>query len=102
MFLTKTFMTLPKLASLLIKLQSSFVDRSLGRSIAEQRTNFVVNKTMAGRWGWELIDETGNVLCRSTTDFVRQEQAVACARLVQCVAAESPVKDKDGREVEDV
>jgi hypothetical protein len=102
MFLTKTFMTLPKLASLLSRLQFSFVDRSHGGAIAEQRTYFVVHKTKAGRWCWELNDETGSALCRSTTEFVRQEQAIASARLVQCLAAESVLTDKDGREIEDL
>jgi hypothetical protein len=101
MLLTKTFMTLPKLSSLFGRLQLTLIERFPGGTSLDPRSSLVVHKTNTGRWCWELIDETGGVLCRSTKEFVRQEQAVASARLVQCLAAESDLTDGEGREIAD-
>jgi hypothetical protein len=101
MFQNKTFMTFPRLASLFARLQLPLMERSPGGTMFGQRSTFAVHKTAAGRWCWELNDETGAVLCRSTTEFVRQEQAIASARLVQCLAAESNLTDGEGRKIAD-
>jgi hypothetical protein len=102
MFLTKTFTTLPRLATLFARVQLPFMERSLAGPSSDPGPTFAVHKTTAGRWCWELNDETGVVLCRSTTEFARQEQAIASARLVQCLAAVSNLTDKEGREIDGV
>lgn len=102
MSLTKTFATLPRLSSLVSWLQLSLVEKAPSQSDVEEKTSLVVHKAKDGRWCWELVDKAGNVHGRSTAEFVRQEQAVASAALVQCLIAESIITDREGREIESV
>lgn len=102
MFLTKTFATLPRLSGLVNWFHLPFMDKSRTGSALDERTSFAVHKTKNGRWCWEFIDENGQVHGRSTAEFVRREQAVASARLVQYLASGSILTDGNGREVQDI
>lgn len=102
MFLTKTFATLPRLSGLVNWFHLPLMDKSHAGSAVDEKTSFVVHKTKNGRWCWEFIDENGRVHGRSTDEFVRREQAIASARLVQYLAADAMLTDHDGREIQDI